>query len=177
MNHLIFILLFIFNLNASWKFRAREHFDWHSISYQGVSNQFSGFSNTINFWHEVPFNYSLGLAFNPLLGSARSNSDSGLMSLGSRVVIYNLNCEFKFFPIENKNFFSRFGMGASLFSSQIVNEIYGGNIYAGVGYELKIWRVYVAPELAFRYMRGESSMHISTITPSVGVHFYEDSFF
>ncbi|MCJ8276607.1 MAG: hypothetical protein MJK18_07180, partial [Bdellovibrionales bacterium] len=56
---------------GEWKFRAREHYEIHDISVGNQEFTYKGFSNTLNFWYEDPFNYSLGLAAGPLLGSSR----------------------------------------------------------------------------------------------------------
>ena len=84
-----------------WRFRAREHFEMHHIKAKGQSFDYTGTSNTINFWYEKPHEYAIGLAGGPVLGNADSDDSPSPSSLGKEVKLITLGIEAKYFFYEN----------------------------------------------------------------------------
>jgi len=79
------------------KVRAREHFDFHDIAFgSGSGSAYAGLSNTINVWWEKPRIYSIGLAFNPVIGSARASGDYDAR-LGNKIKLIMLGVEGKYY--------------------------------------------------------------------------------
>ena len=156
------------------KMRAREHFDFHNIMFSdGATHSYSGLSNTINLWWEKPKNYSLGLAFNPILGSATTD-DNVNSRLDEEVRLITLGVEGKYHHrYFVSNLFSRVGFGASrLQGSGATGEVDGYHAYLGLGWEFNVKGVGVALEMAYRRSQLGQGITIDSITPSIGVHFY-----
>ena len=93
------------------KVRAREHFDFHDVAFDGGSSAYAGLSNTINVWWEKPRIYSIGLAFNPVIGSARASGDYDAR-LGNKIKLIMLGVEGKYYHRDiAPSLFSRLGLG------------------------------------------------------------------
>jgi len=156
------------------KARAREHIDFHRISFSdGGNNSYSGLSNTINIWWEKPRIYSVGLAFNPILGSAMADSEPDIR-LSDEVKLITLGMEGKYYHryVTNK-LFSRLGLGATrLDTNSNIDNVDGYHAYIGAGWEFDVKGVGIALEMAFRHSRLAQNIVVNSITPSVGVHFY-----
>lgn len=156
------------------KVRAREHFDFHDIAFDGDSGStYAGLSNTINVWWEKPRIYSIGLAFNPVIGSARASGDYDAR-LGNKIKLIMLGVEGKYYHRDiAPNLFSRLGLGyARLDAKGSIGDIDGYHAYIGAGWEFDVKGVGVALEMAFRQSRLEQGVIVNSITPSIGVHFY-----
>ncbi|HEX9756262.1 MAG TPA: hypothetical protein VGB26_00510 [Nitrospiria bacterium] len=157
------------------RLRAREHFEWLSIKYGAVNDteRYFGLTNTINLWYEEPFQYALGLAFGPVIGSAKSR-DSAPTGTDSKVRLWNIGFEGKYFFFPDKHgLFGRIGLTANILDTRgSLGNLLGGGYYLGVGWEARIWKLGVAPELAFRHVILEQSSQLFAFTPSIGLHFY-----
>lgn len=177
---IIFLLLFIplFPTSAEagkFRIRAREHFEWISIKYGPTNNTASyfGLSNTFNLWYEEPFRYAIGFAFGPVLGSAKSQGTTPA-GTPSKIRLWNFGFEGKyFFWPEKLGLFGRAGLTANLLDTRgSLGNLWGGGYYLGLGWETKVWKLGIAPELAFRHVILEQNSRVLAFTPSIGVHFY-----
>ena len=162
-------------LAGEWKMRAREHYEIHKVKSNTEDQTFKGLSNTINLWYEEPLKWSLGLAAGPVIGSARPDEGEETVTLGSKVRLYTAGVEYKFFPAPFGMFF-RLGAGwAQLQTNGTVGDLEGYHGYAGIGYE--IWltdKFTTALEFANRWSELEDDVSVSSITPSIGFHFYKN---
>ena len=171
---LIALVMPLASLAGDFKARAREHIDIHKIDINNGNNlSYSGLSNTINIWWEKPRIYSIGLAFNPIFGSASADNDVGT-GLSDKIKLITLGVEGKYYHhYAAKNLFSRFGVGASqLDTNGILDNVDGYHLYVGAGWEFDVNGVGIALEMAFRQSRLSQNIIINSITPSIGVHFY-----
>ena len=156
---------------AKWRFRAREHYDIHKIKIEAETYEYQGLSNTINFWYEDPKKEAYGLAFGPLIGSARSREDVDPLQFGNKVQLFYVGAEYKKYFLED--FFVRPGLfWSSLETKGQLDPNTGYSAYLGIGYEIDVSNVGIALEVAFRQSYLQNDIEISTITPSIGVHFY-----
>lgn len=158
------------------RLRAREHYEMHTIKSDVIDLKatYKGFSNTVNLWYEVPYVVSAGLAFSPILGAAR-NEDNPARVLGERVRLYSLGLEGKYFPFwrDGLKMFTRIGLGWSQLSTKgTISKANGLHVYLGVGWEFPVWKLSLAPEIAIRQSYLQSDLSVTSITPSIGVHFY-----
>jgi len=171
----LFLLLPMAPASAGdFKFRAREHLDVHTISVNDGSDvTYQGLSNTLNLWWEEPKFYSIGLAFNPLLGSAKLESGQNA-AIGNEIKLITLGLEGKYYHRDiSANLFSRLGVGyARLESGGSSGDLEGYHAYIGAGWEFDVKGVGIALELAFRHSRLEQDVVVDSLTPSFGVHFY-----
>jgi len=171
----LFVLSLIGQAMAGdFKFRAREHLDSHKIVFNDGSDvTYQGLSNTLNLWWEEPRFYSIGLAFNPLLGSAKVTSGQNV-ELGNEIKLITLGLEGKYYHRNiSANLFSRLGVGyARLDGSGSGGDLEGYHAYLGAGWEFDVKGVGIALELAFRHSRLEQDVVVNSLTPSFGVHFY-----
>jgi len=122
---------------GDFKFRAREHLDVHKISVSdGSEVTYKGLSNTLNLWWEEPRFYSIGLAFNPVLGSAKVNSGQDVR-FADEVKLITLGLEGKYYHRNiSANLFSRLGVGyARLENSGSSGDLEGYHAYLGAGWE------------------------------------------
>ena len=158
------------------RLRAREHFEWLSIKYGPVSDteKYFGLTNTLNLWFEEPFRYSLGLAFGPVIGSAKSQGEVPL-GTASTIRLWNIGVEGKyFFKPEQYGLFGRLGFTGNILDTRgSLGNLLGGGYYLGLGWETQIWKMGVAPEIAFRHVILEKSSRVFAFTPSIGFHFYQ----
>ena len=155
------------------RLRAREHFEWLSVKYGPArdTERYFGLTNTINVWYEEPFQYAFGLAVGPVIGSADSRN-SPPIGTGSKIRLWNIGLEGKafFFPEEN-GFFGRIGFTANILDTGgTLGNLLGGGYY--LGWETRIGKLGVAPELAFRHVLLEQNSQVFAFTPSIGLHFY-----
>lgn len=159
----------------STRFRARESFEILNLKSNGVEQEYKGFSNTINFHYEKPFDYSLGLAFGSIFSSFKTDTISQLPALGDKIEIYFVGFEAKYFfyGSERRGFFVRPGLYYQQLNSEgPENNRTGTSFLTGLGYEILITdSVSLAPELAYKM---GSSGDYSWVGQSIalGVHFY-----
>lgn len=157
------------------KVRAREHYEFNSFKIDNQSLDYSGFSNTINIWHEVPFKYSIGLAISPIIGKSKINDSDKSALLGDKIQILNLGIEYKqFFNLLNSNqiFFRTGASWLKIESYGTYSDLTGVSTYLGLGYEFKYKNMGIAPEMAMRFGILEKGNTMRSITPSIGFHFY-----
>ncbi|VAW89892.1 hypothetical protein MNBD_GAMMA18-2305 [hydrothermal vent metagenome] len=156
------------------KVRAREHFDFHNVSLNNSDDtSYRGLSNTINVWWEKPRIYSIGLAFNPIIGSASANGDYDAR-ISNKIKLITLGMEGKYYHRDiAPSLFSRLGLGYSrLNTNGSIGDIDGYHVYVGAGWEFDVKGIGIALEMAFRQSRLEQGGIVNSITPSIGVHFY-----
>ena len=158
------------------KIRAREHFEAHEYSVDGVDEvfEFKGLTNTINLWYEKPFHYSFGLALGPVIGSAKAEDSS--VQFGEKVQLWVAGLEGKYFPLkEDYRGFVRLGMSwHKLDTDGSFDSLEGWGLYSGLGWEFPWGKVSIAPELAFRKVYLEKDVEGDILTPSIGFHFYPE---
>ena len=160
---------------GNFRLRAREHFEWMSIRYGTASEteSYFGLTNTLNAWYEEPFRYAVGLAFGPMLGSAKAH-ETAPAGTDSKIRLWNIGLEGKyfFFP-ERYGLFGRAGLTANLLDTRgSLGTLVGGGYYLGLGWEHRFWKIGVAPEVAFRHVLLEEDSRVFAFTPSLGLHFY-----
>jgi len=156
------------------KARAREHVDFHNVAFNdGSDTAYRGLSNTINVWWEKPRIYSIGLAFNPIIGSAKTD-DKPDVRLSRRIKLITLGLEGKYYHrYMSSHLFTRLGLGATrLDNNGPAGEADGFHAYLGAGWEFDIKGVGLALEMAYRQSRLAQGIIVNSITPSIGVHFY-----
>lgn len=161
---------------GSFRIRLREHFELLSVRYESLndSENYFGLTNTANLWYEKPMHFSIGLAMGPVLGSAKSVNDSAPMGTDPKIRLWNFGIEGKyFFRPEKSPWFGRIGVTGNLLDTRgSAGTLGGGGYYLGLGFEAKVWKLGIAPEIAFRHVFLEQGSRIYVFTPSIGVHFY-----
>jgi len=158
------------------RLRAREHFEWLSIRYDPLNQtqHYFGLTNTLNAWYEKPFHYSFGFSFGPMLGSAKDQGTAP-QEVDSKIRLWNMGFEGKYFFFPQKNgFFGRAGLTGNILDTRgSLGTIPGAGYYLGLGWEFKLGKVGIAPEVAFRHVFLERRSRIFAFTPSLGIHFYQ----
>lgn len=165
----------------SWdsiRVRAREHFEIHKykLGETGQTETYKGLTNTINIWYERPFEYSVGLALGPVIGGARSDgpSEAG-PRFGGDIQLAVAGLEAKYFPVSGLKGFLRGGLSwNSLRTNGTYERLNGYGYYGGVGWEIPIKWVAIAPEIAFRRVHLAQDVTGDIFTPSIGLHFYKE---
>ncbi len=172
---LLFTLILPYSYaNAGWKFRAREHFDLHSLSVDGgAKSKFSGLSNTITWGHEVKGKHYLGLYFNPVLASMAEAKDNNT-PYADKIKLLTAGLTAKnFFPWSG-NFFSRGAIGWTQLTSNSQTRANGVSLYAAAGYEWFFKKHYsLAPEFGYRHSMLERDTEVGTFTFSLAFHIYK----
>lgn len=173
----VFFLLPISFVSAeNWKFRAREHFEIHSLKVNDQNFSFQGTHNTFNFWYEKPFNYSIGFAFGPLLGAATNQEDAASSFFGEKIHLLHLGIEGKYFPWKTEKLFGRLGFyGTEL--DKAGTDLRGVSFYGGFGWEFLYKNVGIALELGYRHSELAEGVRVGSLTPSIGIHFYNFNIF
>ena len=162
------------SLAAKFKMRAREHYEFNQITTNGVSEDYNGFTNTLNFFWEEPYKYSFGLAVSPMLSAIEEDVLNS--SLGEDVWILNVGVELKYFVQDFiKNVYVRPGIYyTELRPDAPIADFKGVSIYAGLGYEHAFSKLGLALEVGYRYTDLNRDAEITSVVPSLGVHFYKD---
>ncbi len=153
--------------------RAREHYETVDVTSPDGRATFSGFTNTIDLFYEVPFRYSLGVAGSPLF--ATLSGKGHLPGLGDTIRLVHLGCEGKAFPFEGWPVFGRLGVyRTTLASRDAAGTLQGESVLFGLGFEVDLGGIGLAPEMSWR--RGELSQAVGFVglAPAIGVHFYRD---
>jgi hypothetical protein len=177
MKKIIFITFIFFiqtSFSANIKMRAREHFELHEINNKTEKEMYRGLTNTINLWWEVPYDYSFGLSFSPVISSIKAVEKDSIF--GQKITQQNIGLEYKFFLSSiHTSLFSRFGLGYSKLEVDYGsnNEYYGQFYYLGLGAEIPMGNFGLALELAYRYANYNDNLYIKSITPSIGFHLYK----
>ena len=156
-----------------WRFRAREHFEWHSYKTEATEWKFKGLSNTINFWLEKPRAWSIGLAAGPVIGSARGERETSDDSFGDRIRLWSLGLEAKHFPAPGQWFFYRAGISHHTLETRGALGVQSGvGGLLGIGIEFPVRGVGLAFELSGRLTTFGRDLSGFVINPALGVHFY-----
>ncbi len=161
---------------SEWKFRAREHYEIHSIKLKnGNTYKYKGFSNTINFGLEEAFKYYYALAAGPLLGGGSLDKGPAPLELDNKIKLFNLGLEAKYFILQElPGLFLRGGLGYNFINAGqgSADSSKGGSYYLGLGYEVRVKKLGIALEIATRQTSLSGNIQISSFTPSIGFHFY-----
>ena len=171
----IAILFITQQSQASWRMRAREHYEIHNIEYnEKIAAEYIGFSNTINIWYEKPLEWSFGLAGGPALGSSKKAQDNLLNELGDTVQLFSVGLEFKYFLMKSlPGLYTRLGTGWNhLKTKGTIETSVGWHLYTGLGWELPLKYFSIVPEIAMRNTYLNNRIIIISFTPSIGVHFH-----
>ena len=149
------------------KVRAREHFEIHKIKFDsGADAKYSGFSNTLNLWYEVPYDYSIGFSVSPILGKLTAQDDASENMFGKKVNFKSYGIEAKYYPFSRTVYF-RHGIYAHEFS-----RLSGWGGLTTVGYEHPFEKLGVALEAGQRlYSFGNEKG--SAFNIAIGIHFYK----
>lgn len=164
---------------ASWKdirFRAREHFEVQEFKMGSVRETYKGATNTLNVWYERPFNFSVGLAAGPILGASRANDSDFQPQMGDKVILRWQGLEGKYFPWgESLKVFVRGGVYAhQLTTNGDLGRLTGWGSLAGVGIEIPIGVVSIAPEFSVRQISLSDNVSAFILSPAIGFHFYPE---
>lgn len=170
------ILLFsLCSYAANFKVRAREHVEIHELHNTNSIEMYKGLTNTINAWWEVPYQYSFGFSFSPIIASIKADdSDS---AYGEKITQQNIGFEIKnFFTKSVEHLFSRLGLGYTRLETTRgdTKNFFGNYAYLGLGYEIPYDQFGLALEMAYRYADYNDNLYIKTISPSIGFHFYKN---
>ena len=162
-------------LAQNFKLRIREKYEINTIKFNDINYKYHGFSNTLNFWYEDPYNVAIGLAYSPILSGLNCSGDNCIF--GDEVHIFNYGLEIKYF-INNvvKNVFVLPGIGYARLITRYNDSLpnYGGiYFYGSLGYEYPFDSFGFSMEIGYRYISLREEISISTIMPSVGFHFYK----
>lgn len=166
-NLLILLLVSYSSFALNLKMRAREHFESHTIDLSsGAEAKFSGFSNTINIWHEVPYKYSFGLSVSPVIGKLTAKDDESETLFEEKVNFKAYGFEGKYYPLGN-SIYLRHGVYAHEF-----DELTGWGALTTLGYEYPFKKFGLALEGGQRwYSLGEEKGQALNI--AIGFHFYK----
>ena len=170
----IFISFICINLSYAldFKLRAREHYQIHTLDFNGIKGEYTGFSPSINLWWEDPYKLSYGFVIKPGLGKYKKNHSNNLGIDSFR--LYKLGYELKYFPqVFINQLFFRLGLGLSTFSSDSTKDFYGIHFYSGVGIEFPIGIFGFAIEAAYQLTLLKEDIKLKTFLPSIGLHFYK----
>jgi len=153
--------------------RAREHFERINIQTDEDLIPYSGFTNTINLWWEVPFSYQVGFAGSPLL--AKLYTKDPPVGFSDAITLIHLGIEAKFFPLpKGLPIFLRLGFyDTTLDTRSETDKLKGSSELFGAGWEFNFSGIGVAPEMAWRYGILEQSVRFQGTAPAIGVHFYK----
>lgn len=158
---------------GEWKWRAREHFETHTIEQGATEAEYKGLSNTINYWHEIPFDRSIGVAFGPVIGDATREGTGLETEIGRKIKLQTVGVEYKKWYSQDIPAFIRLGANYQRLETQgSVGDVSGTGIYYGVGYEFIVRGVGIALEYAIRKSNLDSGVSVESVTPSIGFHFY-----
>ncbi len=161
------------------RLRAREHFEFNSIHYGSAKpdQNYFGLADTVNLWYEKPFEWAFGLGAGILPGSPL-NRQPAPPGVGGKPDVWHAGFEFKYFlgqllGVRMPGLFGRLGATANILDTNGPRgTILGGGYYVGAGYEFLIWKIGLAPEVAFRHVIYQEHVREYSFTPSFGVHFY-----
>lgn len=159
----------------SIKFRARESYETLKFEYDGQTQTYRGFTNTINLFYEKPLQYSFGFAFGSIFSGLKAKDNQSLTNLGNEVEFLFAGLESKLFFLntENRGFFFRPGFYLqSLKSRGPSGDIKSSALLGGLGYEFLVYEnISLAPEFAYK-SGSAGDFNFSGYTLSLGVHFY-----
>lgn len=150
-----------------WRLRARQQYERGKINLADGQGDLGhrGFAYVIDFFREDPLRLLYGLTVHRgRLEQVDSWQSVNVTSLGAEV---------KHFPLAKKPFFWRGGLLATEIDP--TDESPGFWTYgalAGVGAELPLGRLGIAPEIGGRLTRGTAGKRLTDFYVALGVHFY-----
>lgn len=161
------------------RLRAREHFEFNSIRYGSdrPHQNYFGLADTVNLWYEKPFEWAFGLGAGILPGNPMHGQPAPI-GVAPKPDIWHAGFEFKYFfhdvgGVRLPGLFGRLGATANILDTRSTRgNILGGGYYVGVGYEFLVWKIGLAPEVAFRHVIYQEHVREYSFTPSFGLHFY-----
>jgi hypothetical protein len=159
---------------ASFRLRAREHFDtvWVFYKDQNLTKKHGGIGPNINFWFEEPYNYAIGLSYSHIFIDNIKFAE--LPDIGEKMELIKWGIEYKHYWFENEGgLFTRLGGSANTLKTKgELEDLQGNGAYLGFGWEIKFSKIGLAFEAASRKVYLERDIEITTFSPSIGVHFY-----
>lgn len=174
---LMFLVFFCFSATsfaeATWKWRAREHFEVHTLKKDANEVNYRGLSNTINYWYEEPFHQAIGFAFGPVIGDSVTEGQLLQTELGRKIKLSSLGAEYKKWVNKELPLFVRFGFYYETLKTEgTLGTISGTSFLYGFGYEYVFKGVGIAIEISKRHSNLESGVEVESFTPSIGFHLY-----
>ena len=156
-----------------WKWRAREHFEVHTIKKDSQEVNYRGLSNTINYWHEKAFDRAIGFSFGPVIGDATTEGALLGTELGRKIKLTSVGVEYKKWVSKELPLFARFGVYyESMKTEGTLGTVSGSGYLYGFGYEYVFRGVGIAIEISKRHSSLDSGVEVDSFTPSIGFHFY-----
>ncbi len=160
---------------ALFHLRAREHFETVQVKNLGGlrETKYEGLTNTINYWYEQPFHFSIGLAASPLLATLPVLGPHAA-GTGERIRLLHLGAESKWFPWpEWVSLFTRAGIFSSTLATRdVLGTFRGQSFLLGIGYEWNWDGIGIAPEFDWRSGQLDSGVNFLSRGPAIGLHFY-----
>ena len=163
----------IYAIDLNLKPRARENFELIELTINDKSKQYRGFSNIINYWHEMPRNYSFGLGLGSIGSPFSETSDSKPSTKFMHSFrLYSVGLEFKKwfkqFPfIRLAAYHNYFQMGAK-------TPLSGFSNYLGIGWEFDLNGVGVALEAGQKTGFMGGNWRLDSKMMALGIHFYRN---
>ena len=164
-------LTLLMNISAAaeagqWRVRARESFNSGQLNLGDGrgSRNFRGLSSDFNVFYEEPFKRLVGLTFQ------RGGLSNGNESLTATTV----GVEGKIFPTDRARYlFARGGLLAqALDPAGPPKDFWNYGFALGIGWELAVKKVGLAPEIGGRFLWGARGRSVRTPYVSMGIHFY-----
>lgn len=155
-----------------WRVRAREHYERGKINVADGQGDIGhdGFLSAFDVFREDPLSLAWGLAF--------QRGHLGRVGMTQSVTITSVGLEVKHFPVKKRPFFWRGGLLANALEPTVSGGSSAGGAFwtygllAGLGVELPIGRLGIAPEIGGRFARGTAGKRINDLYVALGVHFY-----
>ncbi|MBI5240103.1 MAG: hypothetical protein HY926_06500, partial [Elusimicrobia bacterium] len=153
---------------ASWRLRAREHFETGTTNLADGrgSLSYAGLRSAFNLSHEKPWKRMVGLTVQR--GSLRQAGTA------ERLTVTTLGLEGKLFPTEKARlWFVRAGLLAEASDpAGPPAAVWTYGLAAGTGLEFPVWRLGLAPELGGKSLWGPGGAKATSFIAAFGVHFY-----
>ena len=152
--------------------RAREYYEFIELSRDGDKKAYQGFSNIINYWHEVPRDYAAGLAVGSISSPYKeTDSDKPNDAFRATFRTFTLGTEYK--KWFNDHPFLRGGVYLNRFQAGSATPELGYSFYVGAGWEFDVKGVGVALEVGHKAGFFGPRWKMSSNMIALGVHFYK----
>lgn len=152
---------------ANWRLRAREHFETGKINFADGQGDLGhrGFISAFDVFREEPMHLLYGLTLH--------RGELGRVDHSGGAYITSIGVEVKHFPLEKKPLFWRGGlMATGIDPNDAGGDFWTYGFLLGVGAEVPVGRIGVAPEIGGRFSRGSMGKRIDTLYVALGFHFY-----
>ena len=160
--------------SLNMKPRAREYYEFIELSRDGHKKAYQGFSNIINYWHEVPRDYAAGLAVGSISSPYKeTDSEKPTDAFRASFRTYTLGTEYK--KWFNKHPFLRGGIYLNHFQAGSADPELGYSFYVGGGWEFDVKGVGVAIEVGHKAGFFGPRWKMSSNMIALGVHFYKQA--